>query len=392
MWVPHETRDAVVDYVRHWHERSDIPAKQILCWMQVPEGTYYGWRQRYGQVNEHNGWIPRDHWLEEWERQAILNFYWEHPLEGYRRLTYMMLDADVVAVSAASVYRVLKRAGVLDRFQPKASGKGKGFQQPDHSHRHWHVDVAYLNIAGTFYFLTSILDGYSRYVVHWEIREKMEEVDIEAIVQRGREKFPGETPRIITDNGPQFISKDFKQFIRICGMTHVRTSPYYPQSNGKLERYHRTIKSECIRPGTPLSLDDARRIVARFVHAYNETRLHSAIGYVTPLDKLHGREAQIFAERDRKLEAARQRRHENRARQAAANACYTNDTWPEDRALLGSNPSAASGPNARREGSHPAALPCSTHLAFGDKRQTPGGLGDRSPSPENTVVSPLSTS
>jgi hypothetical protein len=80
VWVLHETRDAAVDYVRHWRERSDIPAKQILCWMQVPEGTYYSWRQRYGQVNEHNGWIPRDHWLEEWERQAILNFYGEHPL------------------------------------------------------------------------------------------------------------------------------------------------------------------------------------------------------------------------------------------------------------------------------------------------------------------------
>ena len=84
---------------------------------------------------------------------------------------------------------------------------------------------------------------------------------MEAILQRAREKFPGETPRIITDNGPQFVAKDFKEYIRICGMTHVRTSPYYPQSNGKLERYHRTIKSECIRPGTPLSLDDARRIV-----------------------------------------------------------------------------------------------------------------------------------
>jgi len=392
VWVPHETRDAVVDYVRHWHERSDIPAKQILSWMQVPEGTFYSWRQRYGQVNEHNGWIPRDHWLEEWERQAILDFYWEHPLEGYRRLTYMMLDADVVAVSAASVYRVLKRAGVLDRFQPKASSKGKGFQQPDHPHRHWHVDVAYLNIAGTFYFLTSILDGYSRYLVHWEIREKMEEVDVEAIVQRAREKFPGATPRIITDNGPQFISKDFKQFIRICGMTHVRTSPYYPQSNGKLERYHRTIKSDCIRPGTPLNVEDARRIVTRFVQQYNETRLHSAIGYITPVDKLLGREPQIFAERDRKLEEARQRRQEHRARQAAADVCYTNHAWSEDRALLGSNPSAEPGPNASREGGHPAVLPGSTQLAFGDMRQTPGGLGDRSPSPDNTVVSPLSTS
>jgi len=355
VWIPHETRDTVVDYVRYWNDRAEIPAKQILAWMHVPEGTFYNWKKRYGKVNEHNGWIPRDHWLEDWERRAILDFYWEHPLEGYRRLTYMMLDADVVAASASTVYRVLKKAGVLERFNRKPNSKGQGFRQPGGPHHHWHVDVAYVNICGTFYFLTSILDGYSRYIVHWEIREKMEEIDIEAIIQRARERFPGETPRIITDNGPQFISKDFKQFIRICGMTHVRTSPYYPQSNGKLERYHRTIKSECIRPGTPLCVDDARRIVTKFVQQYNEVRLHSAIGYVTPLDKLLGRENEIFAERDRKLEEARQRRQANRARQAAADACYNGNTWPEDRALLGSNPSAASGPEARKTGGQLAA-------------------------------------
>ena len=267
MWVPHEIRDRVVDYVHYWKDRAEVPVKRIFSWMGVPEGTFYKWKQRYGKANEHNGWIPRDHWLEDWESDAILDFYWDHPLEGYRRLTYMMLDADVVAVSASSVYRVLKKAGVLERFNGKPSKKGQGFHQPSGPHRHWHVDIAYVNICGTFYFMTSILDGYSRSIVHWEIREKMEEIDVEAIVQRGREKFPGETPRIITDNGPQFISKDFKQFIRICGMTHVRTSPYYPQSNGKLERYHRTIKSECIRPGTPLSLEDARRIVTDFVQS-----------------------------------------------------------------------------------------------------------------------------
>ena len=136
-------------------------------------------------------------------------------LVGYRRLTYMMLDADVVAVSAASVYRVLKKSGVLNRHNSKASGKGKGFHQPSGPHRPWHVDISYLNIAGTFYFLCTILDGYSRYIVHWEIRQKMEEIDVETIVQRAREKFPGEAPRIISDNGPQFIAKEFKQFIRL---------------------------------------------------------------------------------------------------------------------------------------------------------------------------------
>lgn len=293
-----------------------MPVTRILEWMGVPEGTYYKWRERYGKINEHNGWIPRDHWLDDWEKQAILQFHWEHPLEGYRRLTYMMIDANIVAASASSVYRVLKNAGVLNRFQRRASKKGTGFQQPDGPHRHWHVDISYLNIAGTFYFLCSVLDGYSRYIVHWEIREKMEEVDVETILQRAREKFPGHAPRIISDNGPQFIAKDFKQFIRISGMTHVRTSPYYPQSNGKLERYHRTIKNDCLRPGTPLTVEDARRITADFVNKYNDERLHSAIGYVTPKDKLLGREQEIFDERDRKLAEAREQRA--RKRQAAA--------------------------------------------------------------------------
>jgi transposase InsO family protein len=112
----------------------------------------------------------------------------------------------------------------------------------------------------------------------------------------------------VFDNGPQFIAKDFKEFIRVCGMTHVRTSPYYPQSNGKLERWHRSIKGECIRPGTPLTVEDARRLVDGYVTHYNEVRLHSAIGYVTPKDKLEGREAEIFAQRDRKLAEARERR------------------------------------------------------------------------------------
>ena len=227
----------------------------------------------------------------------------------------MMLDADVVATSPSSVYRVLSDAGLMNRHNTKPSLKGTGFQQPLGPHEHWHVDIAYINILGTFFFLCSLLDGYSRSIVHWEIRPKMEEGDVETIIQRARERYPGVSPRIISDNGPQFIARDFKEFIRICGMTHVRTSPYYPQSNGKIERWHRSIKSECIRPGTPLSVDDAIRLVEGYVRHYNEVRLHSAIGYVTPLDKMCGRDKQIFADRDRKLEEARSRRQAVRAQQ-----------------------------------------------------------------------------
>jgi putative transposase len=268
-------------------------------------------------VNEHNASIPRDHWLEAWENKAIVDFHAQFPLEGYRRLTFMMIDRDVVACSPASVYRVLKRAGLLQRHA-QTSKKGTGFQQPVRPHEHWHVDIAYLNIAGTFYYLCTLLDGCSRYVVHWEIREAMKDADVQTIVQRAREKFPGEKPRIITDNGPQFLARDFKVFLRLCGMTHVRTSPYYPQSNGKIERWHRTLKADCIRPQSPLSLEDAQRIVARWVDHYNTVRLHSAIGYVTPKDKLDGREKLIWDERDRKLEQARERRKTARHALAAS--------------------------------------------------------------------------
>ena len=301
-----------MDFVRDWSERTEIRATRMVTWIGIASSKYHDWQGRYGQVNEHNATIPRDHWLEEEEKQAILGFQREYPLEGYRRLTFMMLDRDIVAVSPSSVYRVLKEAGAIRRWNRKASKKGTGFVQPLRPHEHWHVDVSYINVCGTFYYLCTLLDGCSRYVVHWEIKESMTEADVEIIVQRAREKFPGVTPRIISDNGPQFIAKDFKEFIRICGMTHVRTSPYYPQSNGKLERWHRSVKSECIRPSTPLSLDDARRSVSEYVTHYNEVRLHSAIGYVTPKDKLEGREAVIFAERDRKLAEARERRRARR--------------------------------------------------------------------------------
>lgn len=280
--------------------------------MSIAKSKFYTWILRYGKANEHNAPIPRDFWLEDWERQSIINFYLENPLEGYRRLTFMMLDQNIVAVSPSTTYRVLRKAELLKKWNNKKSLKGTGFVQPLKPHEHWHVDVSYINLCGTFYYLCSFLDGCSRYIVHWEIREQMTEADVEIILQRAKEKFPDARPRIISDNGPQFIAKDFKEFIRQSGMTHVRTSPFYPQSNGKLERFHKTYKEECIRPGVPLSLEDARRISGDYIEYYNTVRLHSAIGYVAPADKLEGRDEEIFKERDRKLEEARELRRKKR--------------------------------------------------------------------------------
>ena len=209
-WVPHDARDEVIDFVRTWSTKTELPARRFTGWLGIREGKFYDWKRRYGQVNEHNAWIPRDHWLEDWEKEAIVEFARQHPGEGYRRLTFMMLDYDVVAVSPTSTYRVLKRAGLLGRWNKRTTTKGDGFQQPDRPHEHWHVDIAYLNICGTFYYLITVLDGCSRYIIHWEIRESMREADVEIVLQRARERFPGVHPRIITDNGSQFIARDFQ--------------------------------------------------------------------------------------------------------------------------------------------------------------------------------------
>lgn len=311
-WVAHDIRDQVVDFVRHWSDRAELSAKWMLGRIELSPRKYHHWQDRYGKANEHNGLVPRDHWLEDWEKLAVVEFARKYPLEGYRRLAFMMLDADVVAVSPSSVYRVLKGAGLLQSLWQKPTRKGTGFVQPLQAHEHWHIDFSYVNIGGTFYYLCSILDGASRFIVHWDIREAMKEADAELVLQKAREQYPAARPRIISDNGPQFVAKEFKEFIRLWQTSHVFTSPHYPQSNGKLERWHRTLKEQAIRPKTPLSLEDAQQVVADFVAHYNDVRLHSAIGYVTPKDKLESRAEQIWRRRDEKLEAAREARRQKR--------------------------------------------------------------------------------
>ncbi len=276
---------------------------------------FYDWEKRRGCKNRHNSWIPRENWILDEERQAIIKFFYDHPLDGYRRLSFMMIDRDIVCVSPSTVYRVLKDAELIGRKSTKKSLKGTGFVQPLKPHEHWHLDISYINCAGTFYYLCTVIDGASRFIVHSELKECMKTDDVKMILQRAREAFPGVNPRIISDNGPQFIAKDFKEFIRLTGMTHVRTSPYYPQSNGKIERWHHSLKSEAIRLS---SMDDAEKadtIIKEYIRYYNEERLHSSIGYITPKDMLLGNGKKIHDERDRKMEEARVAR--NKARKAA---------------------------------------------------------------------------
>lgn len=298
----------MVDFLKRMNAITELPLARLLPWLELCPRKFGRWRGRYGKANEHNAQVPRDHWLEPQEKQAIISYALQHPLEGYRSLTFMMMDGDVAAVAPATTYRVLKMAELIGRAKGQPSKKGTGFIQPLNPHEHWHTDFSYLNIGGTFYFLCCVLDGCSRAILAWDIRPAMREIDAEIVIQKAREAHPDARPRIISDQGSQFKSREFKAFITQWQASHVMTSPYYPQSNGKLERFHKTLKEQAIRPKTPLTLEDAKRITGDFIDYYNAQRLHSAIGYITPADRLVGRQDEIHSARDKKLETARERR------------------------------------------------------------------------------------
>jgi putative transposase len=265
-----------VDFTRELAKKTELSERRIVSWLDMARGKYFEWVRRYGKANEHNALVPRDTWLLPEERQAILDFHERNPLDGYRRLAFMMTDADIVAVSPSTVYRVLHGAGRLDRWSRRPSKKGTGFQAPERPHQHWHIDIAYLNLGGTFYYFCGVLDGFSRASVHREIRESMTEAAVEPILQRARERYP------------------------------------YPQSNGKMERFNKTLRTEAIRVSEPETLAQAVALVTRFIDHYNAVRLHSAIDYIAPHDMRAGRHDAILAERDRRLEAAGEIRRQRR--------------------------------------------------------------------------------
>ena len=121
-------RDQIVDFVRGWSDKTEIGAGRFVVWLGVVGSKFYDWRNRYGKVNEHNGWVPRDHWLDDWEKKAIVDFHLKNPLEGYRRLTFMMLDQEVVAVSQSGVWRVLGLSA--RKWNGKESKKEKYLARP----------------------------------------------------------------------------------------------------------------------------------------------------------------------------------------------------------------------------------------------------------------------
>ena len=308
-----------MNYLQELKCRTGVPLGILLKTVGLSWARYYDWQKRFGQPNRHNSETPRSFWLEPWEIERIIEYRENHMDIGYKLLTYMMLDENIVAVSPSTTYRVLRKAGLTTRWNTDLVGtKREGFVQPTQPHQHWHMDISYITFHGSHLFLISVLDGFSRFIVHHELRTHMQEYDVEIVLQRALEKHPNEKSALISDNGSQFIAHDFKGFLRLNNLTHVRTSVNHPQSNGKIERFHKSIKNECTRIQSMIDLDDARKKVAEYIHHYNQCRLHSGIGFITPSNMINGKAERIFKERNQKLEQARLRRCVNNKLKKAA--------------------------------------------------------------------------
>ncbi len=296
--------------------KTEIPLKQMIKIIGITSSKYYRWLHMVGQEANGNKVIPKKKCLLPEEKEAIINFARENYANndlfvktGYRRIAYIILDKDIVHVSPSSVNRVLKEANLLNKWNTKKSNqKGNGFKQPDSLHQHWHTDIKYIKVQGKTLFLITVIDGYSRYITHHEVRQNMSELDVQITIQKAKDKYPDAKPRIITDNGSQFISKEFGQFIDQIGATHIRTSVGYPQSNGKIERFNRTISGECLRIRPVFSVEKQKEVINGYIEYYNNERLHSAIHYLTPSDVMNNLDTEILANREKKLILAQEKR------------------------------------------------------------------------------------
>jgi putative transposase len=306
-----EVRQTAEKVITHYKSRTGLSLGSLLQYAGISWRTWNEWKLRRGIQTKHNNNIPKGYYLTPQETESIILFCRENQLKGYRMLRYEMIDKNVAFVSCSSVYNVIKRYNLGKKWAEAVEMKKHGFDQPEAVHEQWHIDFSYIRINGAFYYFLGILDGYSRKMLDWRLCENMTGISAEILVSEAKELYPeAKDVRLISDNGSQFISKDFEELLALLEIEHTLTSANHPQSNGKLERFNRSLKTEHTRRSAYVNYQDASIRMAQWIAYYNSERLHSAIWYLTPNDVFLGRTAERLAERKEKLHTAFIKRQE----------------------------------------------------------------------------------
>lgn len=306
-------------------ERSPLPVSQTLKELQIAPSTYYRWRGKYAQQGlaglEDRPSVPRKVWnrLPQEEREYVVRYALGHQSLSCREIATRLVDVEGRFVSESTVYRLLKDAGLIKAPEVKGFPAGKEYHtKTTGPNQLWQTDAIYFFIVGWgYYYLIRVLDDYSRMILGWKVQSSMSSPDIIEVVQRaveftGQPTVPVEPgPALLTDNGPGFLGKALDDFLELRAMKHIVASPYHPQTNGKLERYHRTAKAK-VNLFVYYSLEELVEALAGFADYYNYQRYHEALGNVTPADVYSGRKEAILARREEvKQQSLTQRRLAN---------------------------------------------------------------------------------
>jgi transposase InsO family protein len=308
----------LLDLVAQTRARTGWTLGRIRHRLGLSKARYQAWigRARRDALADRAPIAPARGRILPEEQDAVLAYALAHPKDGYRRLAWQMVDADVAYLSPASVYRILDDADLLYRWK-RSSPAGTPPPRPTRPHERWHTDLMYLRLADSWYFLVTVLDAYSRYVVHWELLTSMRAADVRLVIQEALERTAAK-PQLVTDNGSQFTAAEFKDLVRRFAFEHIRIRTYHPESNGAIERYHRSAR-EALGDQDLENLSAARAIIARWVEHYNTERLHAGLGYLPPAEFYCGDPERRLSERRSKLVQARaHRRAINQQRLKAA--------------------------------------------------------------------------
>jgi putative transposase len=280
--------------------------RQALVELGVPRSTYYRWRQvqRCLGLEPHSG-DSRRPWnrLTPEEDAKILVAARESPELSSRQLAAWITDNAGFAVSESTVYRILRREGLVKRPEVQLVAGKEYHTKTTGRHQMWATDASYFRVVGWgYYYLVTVMDDYSRFILAWRLQRDMAadsliEVLQEAVDVTGMDEVPVEDrTKLLSDNGSGYVSRAFRDYLRLVGIRHILAAPFHPQTNGKLERYQQTVKREVNQvpyefPG------QLERAIADFVDYYNFRRYHKALGNVTPADVLYGRSEQLLQRR-----------------------------------------------------------------------------------------------
>lgn len=292
--------------VAQTRKRSGWQVYRTLAALGVPRSVYYTWRRRES-LEDRPGKPCRVYEVLAEERAAICEFALSYPKIGYRKLTWMMVDALVACVGESTVYRVLSDADLLSRWKRSVSSSGEYNFRPTAPNQQWHTDVMYVWVAARFYFLLSFVDAYSRYVVHHKLLMSLDGRSVAVELQAALESVGGAKPRVVHDHGSEFVNRDVAAVIKTHNLIDIKTRPRHPESNGIVERFNGTVREESDNDYGSNYLQ-AEAIIAKLMHHYNEERLHAALGYMAPATWHRGRPDEVRDERARRIAAARAHR------------------------------------------------------------------------------------